>query len=102
MTARELIKEVDAEFADKVLAGIENIVNTTKANNNQTSQDLNKTQAEIARARINIKQKQKEEEQQQKKLALLKAAQNAKTAQGAQVGADNTSTGVSAQVQSQV
>ena len=98
MTARELIKEVDAEFTDKVLASIENMVGNAKVNSNQTAQDLNKTQVEVARARMNLKQKQKEEEQQQKKLALLKAAQNVKAAQGAQVGASNVSAGVSAQV----
>lgn len=102
MTAREIIKEVDAEFADKILAGIENMVGNVKANNNQTSQDLNKTQTEVERARFNLKKKEEQERQQQKRLALLKAAQTAKNSQEAQVGANNTSTGVSAQVQGQV
>lgn len=98
MTAREIIKEVNAEFADKVLAGIENMVNNVKTNNNQTGQDLTKTQAEVEKARINLKKKEEQERQQQKRIALLKAAQSAKVSQEAQVGADNTGAGVSAQV----
>lgn len=98
MTAREIIKEVDAEFADKILAGIENMVGNVKTNNDQANQGLTKTQAEVERARLNLKKKEEQEKQQQKRIALLKAAQSAKVSQEAQVGADNTGAGVSTQV----